>query len=95
MPAYVIAQLKFTDKERYLRYLSRFADVFAGSGGRLLAADEAPELLEGESEVDKVVMMAFDTPEAAKAFLQSPSYQDISRDRAAGAQTTAFLVRGL
>jgi len=94
MSVYVVAQLKFTDIARYRRYQSRFAAVFAGSGGRLLAADEAPRLLEGVWPFDKIVIMAFDDAAAARAFLDSPAYRAIAEDRLAGADTTALLATG-
>lgn len=95
MSVYVVAQLRFTDEARYRRYQSRFAEVFAGSGGRLLAADESPTVLEGEWAKSKLVIMQFDGAEAARAFLGHPAYQAISEDRWAGAETTALLARGL
>ncbi len=94
MPAYVLAQLTFTDEARYRRYQARFPDVFAGSGGRVLCADEAPEVIEGDWIGDKVVLLAFDTEAEALRFLESPAYQKISEDRRAGARTVALLARG-
>jgi uncharacterized protein (DUF1330 family) len=94
MSAYVVAQLKFTDIARYRRYQSHFADVFAGSGGRLLVADEGPRPLEGTWPFDKIVIMAFDDDVSALAFLESPKYREISEDRLAGADTTALLAKG-
>ena len=73
----------------------RFAGVFAGSGGKLLAADEAPIVLEGEWASDKLVILEFDGSEMARKLLQSPAYQAIAEDRKAGAETIALLVRGL
>lgn len=95
MTVYVIAQLKFTDEDRYRKYQARFFDVFKDSGGRLLAADETPVVLDGEWTRDKVVVMSFDGEQQARAFLDSPGYQEISRDRIAGADTIGLLVHGL
>jgi len=95
MSAYVVAQLRFRDEPAYRRYQRRFADAFAGSGGKLLAADEAPIVLEGKWAGDKLVIMEFDGRETVRKFLQSPAYQAISEDRKAGAETIALLVRGL
>jgi uncharacterized protein (DUF1330 family) len=92
---YIVAQLRFTEEVLYRRYQRQFAQVFAGSGGKLLAADEAPAVLEGSWAMDKIVIMEFETSEAARAFLESPAYRSISKDREAGAQTVALLVRGL
>jgi uncharacterized protein (DUF1330 family) len=95
MSVYVVAQLRFTDERHYRRYQCRFAGAFAGSGGRLLAADEAPTVLEGTWQTDKLVIMEFVSAAAARSFLEGPAYQAISKDRLAGAQTSALLVQGL
>ncbi|MFW6027313.1 MAG: DUF1330 domain-containing protein, partial [bacterium] len=92
MTVYVIAQLKITDRAAYDRYQARFWDVFRQFNGRLLAADENPSVLEGRWDGDKVVMMSFPDEQSAYAFLRSPSYREISRDRHAGAETTSLLV---
>ena len=45
MSVYIIAQLKFTRRELYDRYQSRFMGVFKKFKGKLLAADERPVVL--------------------------------------------------
>ncbi len=95
MTVYVIAQVKFTDEARYRKYQARFFDVFKDSGGRLLAADEKPVVLDGEWARDKIVVMSFADEQQARSFLDSPRYQDISKDRIAGADTVGLLVHGL
>ena len=95
MSVYVIAQLRFTNVELYRRYQKQFEPVFRDSGGKLLAADEAPTVLEGEWALNKIVIMEFKEANAARQFLNSPEYQLISRDRLAGAETTTLLVQGL
>ncbi len=62
---YIIAQLKFTQRERYDRYQSRFFGVFRNFKGKLLVADEHPVVLEGDWPRDKVVIMEFPDAEAA------------------------------
>jgi uncharacterized protein (DUF1330 family) len=91
----VIAQLRFTDLARYRTYQAAFPAVFATSGGRLLAADEAPQTLEGVWPFDKIVVMSFPNEALARAFLEGDAYRAISRDRAAGAETVAILVQGI
>lgn len=95
MTVYVIAQLKFIDEDRYRNYQARFFDVFKNSGGKLLAADEKPVVLDGEWTRDKVVVMSFPDEPRARAFLDSPGYREISKDRIAGADTIGLLVHGL
>jgi uncharacterized protein (DUF1330 family) len=95
MTVYVIAQVKFTNEELYRRYQARFFDVFRQFKGRLLAADEAPQVLDGEWSHDKVVVMQFPDQAEAERFIHSPAYEEISRDRIAGAETISLLVKGL
>ena len=55
MTVYAIAQLKFTDRNAYNRYQAAFMEVFQRYSGTLLAADEAPQVVEGQWQRDKVV----------------------------------------
>jgi len=92
---YAIAQLRFTDRAAYDRYQAKFIEVFRRHSGTLLAADESPEVVEGRWDREKVVLMSFPDEAAFRGFVQSPEYQDISKDRRAGADTVVLLVKGL
>ncbi|MFG1794782.1 DUF1330 domain-containing protein [Nocardia sp. NPDC049149] len=95
MTVYVIAQLKFTDRAAYDRYQAAFIDVFARYSGTLLAADESPQVYEGATDREKVVLMSFPDEIAFRAWAESPEYLEISKDRHAGADTVTLLVKGL
>jgi uncharacterized protein (DUF1330 family) len=92
---YAIAQLKFTDRSAYNRYQAAFMDVFRQYSGTLLAADEAPQVIEGESDLDKVVVMRFLDEQSFREWAESPDYQRISEDRRAGAETVVLLVQAI
>ncbi len=92
---YAIAQLRFTDRSAYDRYQARFMEVFRRHSGTLLAADESPRVVEGRSDREKVVLMSFPDEAAFYAFVRSPEYEDIAKDRRAGADTVVVLVQGL
>jgi uncharacterized protein (DUF1330 family) len=92
---YAIAQLRFTDRAAYDRYQAKFIEVFRRHSGTLLAADESPEVVEGRWDREKVVLMSFPDEAAFRGFAQSLEYQDISKDRRAGADTVVLLVKGL
>jgi uncharacterized protein (DUF1330 family) len=92
---YAIAQLRFTDRAAYDRYQARFLEVFRRHRGTLLAADEAPQVIEGRWDREKLVLMSFPDEAAFRSWAQSPEYQDISKDRRAGADTVVLLVKGL
>jgi uncharacterized protein (DUF1330 family) len=92
---YAISALKFTDRDAYNRYQAAFMDVFRRYAGTVLAADEAPQVVEGEWDRDKVVVMAFPDEQAFREWAESPDYQRISEDRHAGADTVVLLVQAL
>jgi uncharacterized protein (DUF1330 family) len=95
VPVYAIAQLRFTDRAAYDRYQARFMEVFRRHPGTLLAADESPQVIEGRWDREKLVLMSFPDEAAFHGWAQSPEYQDISKDRRAGADTVVLLVKGL
>jgi uncharacterized protein (DUF1330 family) len=95
MTVYVIAQLKFTDRAAYDRYAGKFMGAMKGFKGRLLASDEAPQVLEGNWEREKVVLLSFPDEASYREWAESPGYREISKDRRAGADTLSLLVRGI
>ena len=92
---YAIAKLRFTDRAAYDRYQSRFMEVFRRHPGTLLAADESPQVVEGHWDRDEVVLISFPDEAAFRSWADSPEYQEISKDRQAGADTVVLLVKGL
>ena len=96
MSVYALAQLRIHDAERYGRYMSRFLPVLEQYNGVLLAADEAPRVLEGQWwDRNKVVLMEFADAAAFRAWATSPEYTEIAEDRKAGAEAVVLLIKGL
>jgi len=94
MTVYIVAQLKFVDRPAYDRYQAKFTGIFNRSDGRLLVADEHPRLLEGTWDREKIVILSFPSAESAETFLTSPAYEDIARDRKAGANAVVLMAEG-
>jgi uncharacterized protein (DUF1330 family) len=95
MSAYVIAQISIHDRTRYERYAAGFMPVLAKYGGRLLAADEQPQVMQGAWGHQKVIVMQFDDHDSALRWSNSAEYQEISRDRLAATDGVALLVAGV
>jgi uncharacterized protein (DUF1330 family) len=95
VPVYAIAQLTIEDRDTYDRYAARFGEVLGRHTGRLLAADEDPEVLEGEWGHDKVVVIEFPDEPSLRAWATSDAYLEISRDRVAATSGPVLLVHGL
>ena len=100
MAVYAVVQLRIHDRERYNRYMNafmaRYTEVFGQFGGKMLAADDEPRVLEGEWwDRNKVVLMEFPDAAAFRAWATSPAYNEIAVDRKAGAEAVVLLVKGL
>ena len=95
MTVYALAQLTIHDRARYDRYQSRFMEVLKRHKGRVLAADERPQVVEGTWEREKVVLLSFADEAAYRAFAESADYQAIAVDRLAGADAVVLLVKGI
>jgi uncharacterized protein (DUF1330 family) len=95
MSVYVLAQISIHDREAYDRYASRFMDVLSRYDARLLAADEAPTVLEGVWERQKVVLLEFPGREEMESWSSSPEYVDIAKDRLASTTGCVLLVEGI
>ncbi len=95
MAVYILAQLKIHDRPRYERYVAGFKPTLIPYGGRLLAADENPERLEGTWDRDKVVLLRFEDRAAALRWAASPEYQAIAQDRIAATDTVSLLIEGI
>ena len=95
MTTYILAQLTIYDRARYDRYAARFMDVLGRFEGRLLAADESPEVLEGKWPYQKVVLIEFKDREEALRWATSPEYRQIAVDREGSTVATVLSVSGL
>ncbi len=93
MSIYVIAQISITDRDAYDKYQARFLDVFKKFKGKLLAADEKPQTVEGIWEHDKVILMEFPDEQSFRDWAFSPEYLEISKDRKLGSNGTVLLVK--
>jgi uncharacterized protein (DUF1330 family) len=96
MSVYVMAQLRFKDRDRYERYQQRFMAVLRNyDGAQLLIADEVPEQIEGRWDYDKLVLLSFPDAASFRAWSASPEYREILIDRHAGADAVVLLAHGV
>lgn len=95
MTVYALAELKIHDRGGYDRYAARFAESLRPFDGRLLAADERPQTIEGDWTYDKVVLIEFRDEETFRTWASSELYTEIAVDRVASTTGTVLLVRGV
>ena len=94
MTCYVVARVAIRDRAAYDRYAAQFMRVLGRHDGRLLVSDEAPDVMEGDDDGRKLVVLSFADRAAALTWANSPEYLEIAKDRHAGADTIAVLAQG-
>ena len=94
MSVYVVARIDIHDRERYAQYEAGFMDLFEQSGGRMLAVEEAPEVIEGSWDTTRTVLIEFDDAEQMKAWYHSDGYQALVQHRFAASTGDIALLSG-
>jgi uncharacterized protein (DUF1330 family) len=92
---YAIAAVKFTDHNAYDGYQAAFMEVFLRHSGTVLAADEAPQIVEGQWDREKVVLMEFPDESAFANGLNLPITNGFQKIAAPAADTVVLLVQAL
>ena len=95
MTVYAVAQFRIHDRERYDRYVARFMGVFEKFEGKVLSADYRPQILQGEWNFNRIVLMSFPTRAAFFAWAGSAEYREIVDDRIASSDGMVLLAEGL
>ncbi len=83
MTHYIVARIAIHDRERYGQYEAGFMPIFAKYGGRVLAVNDAPEVLEGPADDRRLVILVFPDRDSALTWANSPEYQEIAKHRLA------------
>ena len=95
MSAYVIVDVEITDPEGYEEYKRLAAPAIAACGGRYLARGGAVEVLEGNWTPGRLVVLEFDSLEAARGWLESPVYRGARALRHRTARTNMVVIEGV
>lgn len=94
MTAYIVARITITDPEPYSVYGAGFMEIFSRYGGKLLAVDEAPEIIEGEWPCTRTVLLEFPDKDVMREWYTSPDYQALAQHRFAASTANIVLLSG-
>ena len=95
MSAYVIVEVQVHDTERYEQYKLLAAASLRAFDGRFVVRGGRAELLEGEIEPSRVVVLEFPTYERAKQWWSSAEYGPAKQLRQAVATSRMVVVEGV
>jgi len=91
---YVIFTEDIRDEAGMNVYARQAVPTITRAGGRVIVADDAPEVIEGSWQVKRTVVLEFDSVEAARNWYRSPEYQQVVGLRHAAADSNAVIVAG-
>lgn len=94
MAAYLIAEINVTDPEKFEKYRGLVPAVIKQYGGRYLVRGGAVTPIEGSPADHRIVVLEFDSMDAAKAFYYSPEYKPLIELRLSASDGQSRLVEG-
>ncbi|MXW29220.1 MAG: DUF1330 domain-containing protein [Gammaproteobacteria bacterium] len=95
MPAYLIANVDVQDADSYAGYGAQVPGTLEAYGGRFVVRGGASEVLEGEFQPKRVVVLEFPDMETLKAWYDSDAYQGIVGIRWEAATASVIAVEGV
>jgi uncharacterized protein (DUF1330 family) len=95
MAAYLVAQVRIHDPEAYERYREAVPSLVDRFGGRFRARGGELEVLEGEWPWPRLVIIEFQSRDAARLFYDSPEYQKILPLRQAASEGNVVIAEGV
>jgi uncharacterized protein (DUF1330 family) len=94
MAAYLIADILITDSQMYDEYRRQVAPTVAQFGGRFIVRGGHHEVLEGERQIHRVVVLEFPSMGALKSWYNSPEYAPLLALRKRASTGTLVAVEG-
>jgi uncharacterized protein (DUF1330 family) len=95
MTAYVIVDIEVTDPVGYEAYKKLAPPAVQLYGGKYLARGGRNEVLEGDWQSERLVILEFESLERAKAWLNSPEYAPARELRHKYARSKMIVVDGV
>lgn len=95
MAVYVVAQGRIENPAVLAQYVEKAIPTIGAHGGRIVAFDETPDVVEGTVDFPRTVIVEFPTREAFRAWYDSPEYQAILPMRLGAAPGTLIVANGL
>lgn len=94
-PAYLIADIEVIDADAFAAYRAANPAIVAQFGGEYAALGGAVEVLEGDWQPRRTVMIRFPSMAALKAWYESPAYAAIKPIRERATRTRLVAIEGV
>ncbi len=91
---YFVANIQIINIDEYNKYEDKVDEVFSKYNGKYLALDDNPQLLEGEWNYTRSVIISFENEIDFDSWYNSKDYQDILKYRLNSAKCDTVLIKG-
>ena len=95
MPSYVFANVTIKDPARYEDYRRLVTPTLAKYGGRFIVRGGKVEVLEGDWQPNRLVIIEFPSADHARQWWSSPEYTEARLIRQATSEGTLILLEGV
>ena len=92
---YVIARLKVTNPENYKEYVAKVSEVVKKYDGEYLVRNGEYQVVEGEDNFPRIVIIRFPTYEKALEWYHSEEYKPIKNIRLQNSEGSNIIIRGI
>ena len=94
MSVYVVAQGRIENRDMLNQYVEKAIPTITAHGGRIVAFDETPEVVEGAVDFPRSVIIEFPNRAAFRDWYDSDEYQAILPIRFESMPGTLIVVKG-
>jgi uncharacterized protein (DUF1330 family) len=95
MAVYAVVNVRVTDPNRYAEYRVKAPDTISHYGGKYLARGGTVEVLEGDWDPQRLVILEFESMERFHEWYDSPEYAPLKHLRGEATATEFVVVEGL
>ena len=95
MPAYIVVEIEIIDPVGYEEYKIQAGATVHKYGGKYIARGGKTEVLEGDWNPKRIVVLQFESMERAKEWLNCEEYREPRKMRHKTAKTNMILVEGV
>jgi uncharacterized protein (DUF1330 family) len=95
MPVYAVVNVQITDPARYTEYREKAPATIARYGGKYLARGGEVDVLEGEWNPQRLVILEWESMERFNEWYNSPEYAPLKQLRGEATVTEFAVVEGL
>ena len=94
MAAYFVFHNRIHNAEKMQEYVSKALETLAPYHPEMLVFDENSQVIEGNTNLPRTIVVKFDSRDAAMAWYNSPAYQEVLPLRLAATEGFSVLVDG-